>query len=175
VEGRVARVGLRHAGPVAHQLASPYALQAPIDRYTHAVLRAATLELVETERRRRFPLTVHAGVPGRCVLHADDPPLADPGLRADVALAMLRRSASLTARPVVWLTRPGELSPHDDDLSWLGPTAWASQALGAQVGLVVVTRRGWFDPVSGVRREWRRLRPRPGPPSKTFPWPPPRR
>lgn len=160
MEERVARVGLRHAGAVAPQLAGPYALQAPIDRYTHAVLRAATLELVGTERRRRFPPTVHAGVPGRCVRHTDDPPVADPGLRADVALAMLRRSTSLTARPVLWLTRPGELSPHDDDLRWLGPTAWASQALGVHVGLVVVTRRGWFDPVSDVRREWRRLRPR---------------
>jgi hypothetical protein len=159
VEGASPRAGLRHAGGVAPQLAGPYALQAPIDRYTHAVLRAATLELVAIELRRRFPPTVHAGVPGRCVRHADDPLVDDPGLRADVALAMLRRSATLTARPVVWLTRPGELSPHDDDLRWLGPTAWASQALGVHVGLVVVTRRGWFDPVSDVRREWRRLRP----------------
>lgn len=161
MEERVARVALGQAGPVAPPLSGPYALQAPIDRYTHAVLRAATVELVETERRRRFPPTVHAGVPGRCVLHPDDPPLVDPGLRADVALGMLRSSTSLTARPVLWLTRPGELSPHDDDLRWLGPVAWASQALGTQVGLVVVTRRGWFDPVSDVRREWRRLRPRP--------------
>ena len=70
------------------------------------------------------------------------------------------RAASLTPRPALWLTRPGELSPHDDDLRWLGPAAWAAQALGMPVGLVVVTRRGWFDPVSDVRREWRRLRPR---------------
>ena len=84
-----------------------------------------------------------------------------PGLRADVVLALLRAAASLTPRPALWLTRPGELSPHDDDLRWLGPAAWAAQALGMPVGLVVVTRRGWFDPVSDVRREWRRLRPRP--------------
>ena len=81
-----------------------------------------------------------------------------PGLRADVVLALLRAAASLTPRPALWLTRPGELSPHDDDLRWLGPAAWAAQALGMPVGLVVVTRRGWFDPVSDVRREWRRLR-----------------
>jgi hypothetical protein len=66
---------------------------------------------------------------------------------------------------VLWLTRPGELSPHDDDLRWLGPATWACAALGVPVGLVVVTRRGWFDPVSDVRREWRRLRRRTaGPP-----------
>ncbi|NPC44328.1 hypothetical protein [Nocardioides sp. zg-1230] len=147
--------------PLALQPALQPALQAPIDRYTHAVLRAATLELVEGEDRRRFPVAVHAGVPGRHVRHVEDPPLSDAGLRADVVLALLRTSAALTPRPLLWLTRPGELSPHDDDLCWLGPAAWAAHALGMPASLVVVTRRGWFDPVSGVRREWRRLRPRP--------------
>ena len=137
------------------------ALQAPVDRHTHAVLRAATLELVEHESRRRFPVAVQAGVPGHRVRHVEDPPLPDAGIRADVALALLRAAATLTSRPVLWLTRPGELSPHDADLRWLGPAAWAARALGMPVGLVVVTRRGWFDPVSDVRREWRRLRPRP--------------
>ncbi|HSU01214.1 MAG TPA: hypothetical protein VLK03_01585 [Nocardioides sp.] len=133
-------------------------LQAPIDRHTHRVLRAATLELVEGESRRRFPVTLHAGAPGRSVRHVDEPALTDAGLRADVALALLRHGSSLTARPFLWLTRPGELTPHDDDLTWLGPFRWASAALGSPATLVVVTRRGWFDPVSGVRREWRRLR-----------------
>jgi hypothetical protein len=161
VEGWVGRSVLRQAGGVAPPLAPQPALQAPVDRHTHAVLRAATLELVETEGRGRFPVAVHAGVPGHSVRHVDDPPLPDAGLRADVVLALLRSSAALTPRPALWLTRPGELSPHDDDLRWLGPAAWAARALGMPVCLVVVTRRGWFDPVSDVRREWRRLRPRP--------------
>jgi hypothetical protein len=122
------------------------------------VLRAATVELVESRLPRHFATTLHAGVPGRSVRHVEDPPLADAGLRADVLVAMLRRATVLTPRPCLWLTRPGELSPHDDDLRWLGASRWASAALGAPVGLVVVTRRGWFDPVSGVCREWRRLR-----------------
>lgn len=134
------------------------ALLAPIDRHTHRVLRAATLELIEGESRRRFPTAFHAGEPGRSVRHVEDPPIADAGLRADVALSLLRRGAALTPRPYLWLTRPGELSPHDDDLRWLGPTTWAGASLGTPVALVVVTRRGWFDPVSDVRREWRRLR-----------------
>ena len=133
-------------------------LQAPIDRHTHRVLRAATLELVEAECRRRFPVTIHAGEPGRSVRHVEDPPLGDAGLRADVVLALLRQGGALCERPYLWLTRPGALTPHDDDLTWLGPTRWAGAALGTPVGLVVVTRRGWFDPVSDVRREWRRLR-----------------
>ncbi|SED03457.1 hypothetical protein SAMN04489844_3525 [Nocardioides exalbidus] len=146
------------------------ALQAPIDRYTHVVLRHAVLDLLEADSRRRFPSVLHAGVPGRCTTHPVEPGPAgarldaevdaglDAGLRADVVLALLRRASVLTTRPVVWLTRPGELTPHDTDLRWVGPTAWAASALGLPVGLVVVTRRGWFDPVSDVRREWRRLR-----------------
>lgn len=139
----------------------PPCLQAPIDRRTHDVLRAATLALVESESRRRFPPVLHAGVPGRSVHHVDDPCLTDAGLRADVALALLRHGASLTPRPYLWLTRAGELSTHDVDLRWLASTAWATSALGTPTALVVVTRRGWFDPVSDVRREWRRLRRRP--------------
>ncbi len=133
-------------------------LQAPIDRHTHRALRAAALELVETESRRQFPPTLRVGEPGRSVHHVEDRSAADAGLRADVALALLRQGCLLTQRPFLWLTRPGELTPHDDDLRWLGPTRWASAALGSPVALVVVTRHGWFDPVSGVRCEWRRLR-----------------
>ncbi|MDR7254537.1 hypothetical protein J2X46_003530 [Nocardioides sp. BE266] len=138
-------------------------VQAPVDRRTHRVLRAAVLELVEAEPRRRFPAVVHAGIPGRSVRHVEDPALPDAGLRADVVLALLRHAARAAEPPLLWLTRPGELTPHDDDLRWLGPARWAASALGLPVGLVVVTRRGWFDPVSDVRREWRRLRPRTAP------------
>ena len=135
------------------------ALQAPIERSTHSVLRAAVLELIETEPRRRFPAVLHAGVPGRSVRQIDAG-ATDAGLRADLALALMRRAGTATTAPYVWLSRPGELSVHDDDLRWLGPVAWVAAALGRRTGLVVVTRRGWFDPVSGVRREWRRLRQR---------------
>ena len=69
------------------------------DRPAHPpVLRAAVLELVEGEPRRRFPAVLHAGEPGRSVRHVEDPPLADAGLRADVALALLRRRAGAARR-----------------------------------------------------------------------------
>lgn len=136
----------------------PTSLSAPIDRETHVVLRAAVLLLVEAAPARDFAPELHCGLPGRCVRRPDLPRTADAGLHADVAVALLRRGLALGPRPRLWLTRPGALSPHDDDLRWLGPTSWAASALGVHVGLVVVTRRGWFDPVSGVSREWRRLR-----------------
>jgi len=150
VETRVGTPSLRQGGRVT--------LQAPIDRDTHRVLRAAVLELVEGERRHRFPTVLHAGVPGRSLRHVEEPPLPDAGLRADVVLSLLLRAASAGRPPLLWLTRPGELSPHDDDLRWLGPARWAASSLGLPTGLVVVTRKGWYDPVSDVRREWRRLR-----------------
>ncbi|CAA9372901.1 MAG: hypothetical protein AVDCRST_MAG32-877 [uncultured Nocardioides sp.] len=135
------------------------ALQAPVDRVTHTVLRSAVLELRESEPRLRFSARVQAGVPGRARVHRiaqDDP--TDAGHRAEIALALLHAAARDTPRPYVWLSRPGDLTVEDLDLVWGSAVRWAAGALGAATDLVVVTRGGWFDPVSGVRREWRRLR-----------------
>lgn len=134
------------------------ALQAPVDRHTHLVLRSAVLELRERERRQRFPARLHAGLPGPGCPSVEVTPDTGFGLRADLALALLHRAAGDRARPCVWLTRPGELVVEDADLAWGRAVRWAAAALGRTDDLVVVTRRGWFDPVSGVRREWRRLR-----------------
>lgn len=134
------------------------ALQAPIDRHTHLALRAAVLELREGERRHHFPPRLHAGLPGPTCPVTQAPPGAGHGLRADLALALLTRAAAHVPRPCVWLTRPGELTVEDVDLDWGRAVRWAAGALGRTDTLVVVTRRGWLDPVSGVRREWRRLR-----------------
>ena len=134
-------------------------LQAPVDRLTHVVLRAAVLELREAEPRRRFPVRVHAGVPGRSRVHttaAAGP--EDAGQRAELALALLHAARGDLPRPYAWITRPGDLVVEDADLAWGSAVRWAAGALGAPTDLVVVTRSGWFDPVSGVRREWRRLR-----------------
>lgn len=134
-------------------------LQAPVDRLTHTVLRAAVLELRESEPRVRFPARLCVGVPGRSrvhVLDGDGP--ADAGHRAEVALALLHAAAADVRRPYAWLSRPGELVVEDVDLLWGSAVRWAAGALGTTTDLVVVTRRGWVDPVSGVRREWRRLR-----------------
>lgn len=132
------------------------ALQAPVDRLTHVVLRAAVLQLRETERRR-FPARLHAGVPGREHVHRVDEGSEDAGQRAEIALALLH-AARGEQRPFVWLTRSGDLVVEDVDLAWGSAVHWAAAASGATTGLVVVTRSGWFDPVSDVRREWRRLR-----------------
>ena len=134
------------------------ALQAPVDRVTHTVLRSAVLELREREPRLRFPARLHVGVPGRARVHQLGPGHpSDAGHRAEVALALLHAAADVP-RSYAWLSRPGDLAVEDLDLVWGSAVRWAAGALGGTTDLVVVTRGGWFDPVSGVRREWRRLR-----------------
>lgn len=135
-------------------------LQAPIDRLTHQVFRTAVLHLRESEHRRRFPVTVHAGFPGRTASHTWPAGTDhDHGLRCDITAALLARVA---VRPpagrFVWITRPGSPSVHDADLAWRSAVEWAGASLDIATSLVVVTRYGWFDPDSGVGRQWRRIR-----------------
>jgi hypothetical protein len=146
---------------------------APITRATHVALREAVLDLRETDPRRRPPTTVHVGLPGRyAASHASPTPAPDAALAVDVVGALLQRARRELAAlpggdpvepaPLVWLTRAGPLTVHDADVLW----AAASRAAYAEAGLVttfvVVTRDGWVDHLTGVGRQWRRLRRRSG-------------
>lgn len=134
----------------------------PVDPALAAVLRRAVLEHARTERRRAFPALVHVGAPGgREEVFAVVPgePL-DHGLRADVVAALLQRSRRGQAVPLVWLTRPGALVLEDLDAQWLSAARSAAAEAGVVLTLVVVTRSGWFDPRSGARRVWKRVRDR---------------
>jgi hypothetical protein len=155
---------------------------APITRATHVALRAAVLDLRETESRRRPPPTVHVGVPARHAARfvhdgggsSDRQPdrQLDLALATDVVGALLQRaSRELGALPggappvpLVWLTRAGSLAAHDADVTWSAATRAAYAEAGLVATFVVVTRDGWADPATGVRREWRRLRRRSGAP-----------
>ena len=59
----------------------------------------------------------------------------DHALRADLMGALLARSRDPEPH-LVWLTRPGELLPHDVDLAWLAAarTAWAEAGRDLYVG-----------------------------------------
>jgi len=129
---------------------------APLER----LLRRAVLQLVTDEHRRRFPPTVHVGLPaGRRAEFAPEPPM-DQALRADVVAAMLRRARDDACSPLVWLTRPGSLELSDTDADWLAAARTAYVEAGVELTMVVVTRHGWRDPRSGTARRWRRLRDR---------------
>ncbi len=138
-------------------------IQEPVSSQLLRTLRSAVLEHVTTERRRAFAPLLHVGTPGGpqdlFAPHPDDGPL-DHALRADVLAALLRRHRSARTAPLVWLTRPGELCLQDVDAAWLAAARTATAEAELPVTLVVVTRRGWWDPRSGTTRTWRRLRAR---------------
>lgn len=127
-------------------------------RGSEPLLRRAVLDLCERERRRLFPPAVHVGVPGGTTATfgpADDAGL-DATLRVDVVEALVRRVRR--PPPLVWLTRPGPLEVQDVDLRWFAATRTAAAELAVPLRMVVVDKRGWRDPATGVGREWVRLR-----------------
>ncbi len=128
------------------------------------VLRRAVHDHAASERRRIYPPLLHVGWPGGraevFAAGADDQ--LDHALRS-VETEALAGAASTPAPvagavPMVWLTRSGPLEAGDLDVAWLTAAATASAEARFGLTFVVVTRRGWFDPRTDARREWRRIR-----------------
>ena len=134
----------------------------PVDRATALALRRAVLDHTRSERRHRFPALLHVGVPGAAeeVVSAEPDDAVDHALRADILAALLQRARRGGTVPLMWITRPGPLDLQDVDAAWLSAARTATAEAGVELTLVVVTRRGWLDPRSAVRREWKRLRQR---------------
>jgi hypothetical protein len=134
-------------------------LSAPITRTEHAVLRAAVIDFKEATPRGRAPVSLHVGVPGRAAGHlVERGQVLDQALRTDIAAALIQRTGAAEGRRWAWLTRSGALELHDADAAWSAAWYAACAESGVDVPFVVVTRTGWRDPRSGVRREWSRLR-----------------
>ncbi|MBZ5736947.1 hypothetical protein [Nocardioides mangrovi] len=145
--------------------ASTEGIQAPVAPALHGLLRRAVLDHRAAERRRAFAPRLHVGRPGGVteVLACGPEGGYDHALRADVVAAMLARALRRDRRvPMVWLTRPGDLSVQDVDAAWVSGARTAAAEAGVRLTLVVVTRQGWLDPRSGVGRTWTRLRDRSG-------------
>lgn len=167
-----------------HSPAAPPTTTSPVDPAVRALLhlppgaeelaalRTAVALHARGETRRRFAPMLHAGVPGggpgqEVVLGLADGGRLDHALRTDLVEAVLRRTArpptqaptQAPARwPLLWLTRPGTLDLEDVDLAWSAAAAAAREETGLAHRFVIVTRHGWRDPVSGARRQWRRIR-----------------
>lgn len=139
-------------------------LTAPLPLSVRSLLRTAVAEHARGERRQLFPAHLHVGTPGALRVStpiAEAP--ADFGTRVDLIHAMVRRAEAFdgstpTGFPWVWLTRSGSATPDDVDLSVLAPTMHAFAEADQRLTFVVVTRRGWHDPRSGLSRSWVRLR-----------------
>jgi len=141
-------------------------IQEPLSRPLHTVLRRAVADHAARERRRIHPTLLHVGWPGgpEDVFVVGPDEVLDHALRTDIVAALLHRSRRHApvagAVPMLWLTRSGPLEVGDLDLAWLAAARSASAEAAVDLMLVVVTRRGWFDPRTGVRREWKRVRDR---------------
>jgi hypothetical protein len=132
----------------------------PVPDALHLLLRRAVLELAESERRRRFPSVLHAGTPGESevVFQPELDAAEDAALRVDVVEALVRRVPHSPEPALVWLARCGPLDVQDQDLHWLAAAAAAAGELDVGLRMVVVNRRSWRDPRTGIGREWLRLR-----------------
>jgi len=134
-----------------------------VDVETRATLRRAVFALRSGERRRVFPAQVHVGDPdGERATYTIDAATLDDGLRTDVVAALLRQQPD--GQPAaVWISRVGVPEPHDLDLAWTGPCLGAFVESGeVPVWFAVITKRGWYTPLSGESVTWQRLRLRGG-------------
>lgn len=138
-------------------------IEEPVPTLLQRVLRHAVREHAAAEGRCQLPPALHVGIPGgrvRTFALPDDGPL-DLALRTEAVEAMCRDHLAGDVVPLVWLTRTPE--GHDvEDLAWAAAVGCAGAELGVRLDLVVVTRRSWRDPRSGVGRQWTRLRRPPG-------------
>ncbi|WP_141013729.1 hypothetical protein [Nocardioides sambongensis] len=130
----------------------------PVPRALERVLRHAVLAHVRSESRRSYPQGLVVGFPTspveqrRLELSATG---WDHSLRTEVVQAMAAPFLAEGRVPLVWLTRPYVCDGHDD-LAWASAVGSAAGELGADLGFVVVTRRSWRDPRTGVGRTWQR-------------------
>ncbi len=138
-------------------------LQAPLSVRMQKVLRRAVYDHALSERRPPYPTRLHVGIPGGAsAVHAVVPEApTDHALRVDVVSAMTARLGPQIL-PLVWITRPGDLTPvQDADQEWLAAATQAFGEQGRALVFVVVTRTGWHDPRSGLTQRWARMRMRP--------------
>ncbi len=158
--------------PVGQGGAVPGRIEEPVEKALAQLLRSAVLWHVRSEGRRKHPPLMHAGIPGatETAFPAAGPDPTDHPLRVEVVLAMLRRVGALpdpddppgpgtpAEAPLLWLTRTGDLDLQDVDAHWLAAVCAATGELDRPLHFVLVNRRAWRDPRTGVGRTWRRLR-----------------
>jgi hypothetical protein len=135
-------------------------IREPVDRAVQRLLRRAVLDHASSEHRKVFPPVLHVGLPGGRARRFEIDEVLDHALRVDVVEAMLRPAVERGVVPMLWLTRRGAEGRHDVDGRWSAAVHAAGGELGLALGLVVVTRRGWHDPRTGVGRTWKRIRDR---------------
>lgn len=151
------------APPAQLAVRSGPGIQAPVPHLLQRVLRRAVREHAAGEPRRRYPAVLHAGLPGGPAadqrhFEVRRGEVLDLALRIEIVEALCRDSLARDVVPLLWLTRPPD-GPDLEDLAWAAAAGCAGPELGVSLDLVVVTRRSWCDPRSGIGRTWSRVRP----------------
>ncbi|WP_310963080.1 hypothetical protein [Nocardioides terrisoli] len=114
--------------------------------------------VADAGRRRKLPVTLHVGLPGGETRSVCDQPWYDHGLRADLATCAI--DGLEVPDPLAWISRGGDLKPHDADWDWLAAARTAHDRHGlAMPGFFLVTRYGWAELVGGQQHPWHRVRP----------------
>ena len=134
----------------------------PVPAELRRQLRRAVVDLAAGRQRKRFAAMVQAGTPGTVVRRAPASLGRDFDLRCEVATSLRESVRASCPEPLIWLTRPGAPQWHDVDAAWLPALLHAAGETGDDLTFVVVTRHGWYDPRTGVRQVWSRVRPRRG-------------
>ncbi|MGC4112509.1 MAG: hypothetical protein QM747_19220 [Nocardioides sp.] len=129
-------------------------LQDPLRPGDRRLLRDAVLKAA-SDPPGRVVSTVQVGRLGGAASTIVDDRTWDHGLRTDIVGAALRAHGD---PGWVWVKRSGPLDLQDVDAAWLGPAVAAAGEREVDLTFVVVTRHGWIDPRSGLRREWKRVR-----------------
>ena len=131
----------------------------PVPTLLERVLLRAVRDHAAVEGRRRPSPTLHVGIPGSAVrtFAVDAEDRLDLALRVEMVEAMCRADLDRGRVPLVWLTRRDDGSDTEDH-AWAAAIGQAGPELGVRLELVVITRRSWRDPRSGVGRRWTRLR-----------------
>lgn len=117
--------------------------------------RAAARELRASPLRARFPAALHVGTPGDHEVTLEGQRPRDFGERVELVTCLIDSLPATTWPLLVWFTRPGELTSHDEDQLWHAATRQAAAELAIALPFAVVTRQGWYDPVTSERGGWR--------------------
>ena len=124
-------------------------------------LRRRVAELRASTMCRSFPLSVEViPVPGDLDdrrRHRDDGRQHDRGFQVDL---LCRLMAGADGAVAVVVVRPGHHAARTDtDGTWNAAARAAADVCGAPLAaVVIVSRWGWLDLLSGRRRDWKRLR-----------------
>lgn len=108
--------------------------------------------------KRSLPVTCHVGHPRGEQSRWQHHEIDDQSLRADLVERAID-GLLVTRHACAWVTRGGGTELTDPDADWFAAARTGFARHGLELpAFFVLNRRGWVDLVSGVERQWYRVR-----------------